>query len=129
MRTLLFITLLSFLQFSYAETVRGILMEYEEFSEWYNSEEFHSEITNIPSDKYPLNIQAQALLGDGVVFRILYSLRPNNNFKYQYIYGVNEEKFKTENKKYTKLGFTLIHHQMAQSMSQSHQAVWVKNDL
>ena len=100
-----------------------------EFSAWLQAQEFKSIINSIPSKQYPIIIEAGALLGDGVVFRVLFNNKPTDFLKYEYAYGIDKEEYVRKNKKFKKLGYTLIHHQVVQLMhDKSHQVVWVLNN-
>ena len=117
MKRILFILLVSLFQFSNAsEKHQGTINPFE-FILWPQ---------DIPSNYYPIAIKANALLGDGVSFEAMLNKKPTTNFKYQLIYGVEKQQFDLKNIKFTKLGYTLIHHQVVQLMAiKSHQAIWV----
>jgi hypothetical protein len=116
-----------------AQTASAEILPYSEFikfSEWSNKEKFSKYIEQIASNQYPVVIEAGALVGDGVVYRVLVNNKPENKLKYEYVYGVNENKYLEQTNLFNKDGYVLIHHQILQGMAHElHQAIWVKAGL
>jgi len=126
MKFIFFSFLIIFSQLSYSSTYT----ETNTFSEWLNIESFSKLIKSAPNEKFPAIIQGGALLGDGVAFRVLFTLKPSDNFEYHITYGTLEKEFTSLNEQYTEAGFTMTHRQTVQLMHGiSYQAVWVKSGL
>lgn len=102
--------------------------EHQKFSGWLQTAEFETLLKKTKSTQYPIVIQAGALLGDGVVYRVLFVDKPSKAFQHEMVYGVSEKECKQRNRQLADKGYTLIHHQAVQLMAgKAHQAVWVKN--
>ena len=100
---------------------------FENFSNWYRSENIDAKLNEIEENRYPIVIQAGPLLGDGVAYRFLCVTKPSKNFEYRLLYGKAKAEFEARDMKLKEAGFTLIHHQTVQLMGGvAHQAIWTK---
>jgi len=100
------------------------------FIKWVPDENFKEIVSKMPNNSYPVIIQGKALLGDNIMYRALFNVKPSEDFEYKYTYGVTKDKFTKLHIQYTEKGFTLIHLQKVQLMAiKAHQAIWVKDDL
>jgi len=98
------------------------------FSEWHRFEDFSELIKSTPRNKFPAIVQAGALLGDGAEYRVLFTIKPSDNFEYHITYGATVEKYTSLNAQYTEAGFILSHRQIVPLRhGLSYQAVWIKN--
>jgi len=127
-KLLVILTLLMSLVSSQAHAEQVPYSEHQKFSAWLQTGEFETLLKQTKSTQYPIVIQAGALIGDGVVYRVLLIGKPSKAFQHEMVFGASEKECKQRNKQLVDKGYTLVHHQTVQLMAgKAHQAVWVKN--
>jgi len=103
--------------------------KHRKFSQWLRPGDFELRVKKISDKQYPVVIQGQPLVGDGVGYRVLLMDKPTEGFQSEFVYGIKKSEFDQRHAELHRNGYVLIQHQIIQLFGlKAHQAVWVKSD-